>query len=263
MRLERVEALAAAAAPRRWPSPAAPRPRPRPRRRRRRPARRRRSRAAARRPARRASCSARGRSSGGAATVARVVGVELVAVRRSPKTEQKTASKAVTCAGSETNTARAVQYSRRRVTGRTSVERPREVGRARGRDRHAGVVQAPAERADERRQVELDRLDPERRRVSHRRARAARGRPRGSPPGPRCTSAPSPSVRSTAAASRRSTPSRLERRQPVDRLGDARRLLHVAVAHARDRVRDLHGERLRRALARGGARSPPRAAGVG
>ena len=74
-------------------------------------------------------------------------------------------------------------------------ERPREVGRARGRDRHAGLVQAPAERAGERRQVELDRLDAERRAgdagVSHRCARAPRGRRRGRPPGPRRTSAPS------------------------------------------------------------------------
>ena len=39
-----------------------------------------------------------------------------------------------------------------------------------------------------------------------------------------------------------------ERRQPVDRLGDPRRLLHVAVAHARDGVGDLDGQRLRGAL---------------
>jgi hypothetical protein len=45
-------------------------------------------------------------------------------------------------------------------------------------------VQAAAQRADQRRQVEHDRVDAE---VSHRCARAARGRPRGSPPGRRRT----------------------------------------------------------------------------
>src|SRR5206468_11633476 len=38
----------------------------------------------------------------------------------------------------------------------------------------------------------------------------------------------------------------VERGQPVDRLGDARRLLDVALAHPRDRVGHLYGERLRR-----------------
>ena len=52
-------------------------------------------------------------------------------------------------------------------------------------------------------------------------------------------------------------------REPVDRLGDARRLLHVGVAHARDGVGHLHGQRLRRALDRAGARSPPRARASG
>ena len=39
-------------------------------------------------------------------------------------------------------------------------ERPRELGRPLGRHRHTGLVQAPAQRRGERRQVELDRLNP-------------------------------------------------------------------------------------------------------
>ena len=104
-----------------------------------------------------------------------------------PNTSSKTASKAPACVRSETNTPLAVQYRRRRETGRTSVSASRERRRPLGRDRHARLVQAPAEGGRQRRQVELDRLDPERARVSHGSARAARARPRGSPPGPRCT----------------------------------------------------------------------------
>ena len=119
-----------------------------------------------------------------------LLGIVILGLPRLPKTEKNTASNASTCAGSETNTARAVQYSRRREIGRTSVSASAKSDRPAGRDRHAGIAQAPAQRADERRQVELDRLDAERRPVSHRHPRAAPGRPRGSPPGPRCTSAP-------------------------------------------------------------------------
>ena len=83
------------------------------------------------------------------------------AARRRPATN--TASKAVTCVlvGHEHGAGRPVQAAARE-TGRTSVSARANVGRPRGRDRHARVVQAPAERSDERRQVELDRLDPER-----------------------------------------------------------------------------------------------------
>jgi hypothetical protein len=60
-------------------------------------------------------------------------------------------------------------------------ERPGEIGRALRSHRHPGIVQAAAQRPDQRRQVEVDRFDPERgartTRVSHRRARAVRGRP--------------------------------------------------------------------------------------
>ena len=52
-------------------------------------------------------------------------------------------------------------------------------------------------------------------------------------------------MRSIAASSSRSTPSSSSAAQPVDRLGDPGRLLHVAVAHPRDRVGDLDRERLR------------------
>ena len=105
-----------------------------------------------------------------------------------PKTERKTASKAWTWDRSETKTERAVQYSRRRLSGRTSVS-----ARAKPAER-SGVTGTPAARRrwpsapGERRQVEVDRLHTAN--VSHRCARAARGRPRGSPPGPRRTSAP-------------------------------------------------------------------------
>ena len=108
--------------------------------------------------------------------------------RASPKTERKTASNAATCAGSETNTARAVQYSRRRVTGRTSVERAREVGRALGRHRarrrRAGAGSAPPASGGRSSSIVST---PKASRVSHRCAPAARGRPRGPPPGPRRT----------------------------------------------------------------------------
>ena len=56
---------------------------------------------------------------------------------------------------------------------------------------HAGLAQAAAERPGQRRQVEVDRLDPERAPggvgLSHDRPRAARGRQREPPPGPRRT----------------------------------------------------------------------------
>ena len=71
---------------------------------------------------------------------------------------------------------------------RTSVSAARPAGALRGHG-HAGRAQALAKRSRERRQVEVDRLHLE---VSHRCARAAPGRPRGSPPGPRRTSAPTP-----------------------------------------------------------------------
>ena len=112
VRLERVEALACAAPPRRWPSPAgrrSPCPLIAPRR----PGeattppspsgpRRQTLRASSRR-------SACGRSSGGAATVSSVVGLGALGSAEPPKTERKTASKASACARSETNTDRAVQ----------------------------------------------------------------------------------------------------------------------------------------------------------
>ena len=70
---------------------------------------------------------------------------------------------------------------------------------------HARVVEPAAEARGDPRQVEMDRS---RRRISHGPARAGRGRPRGSPPGPPRTRAPSRSVRATAAASSPSIPSR-------------------------------------------------------
>ena len=111
--------------------------------------------------------------------------------RRAPEhTPSNTASKAFTCEGSDTNTARAVQYSRRRETGRTRRQRPRERRRALGAAGNAGVVQPAAERARERRQVEPS-VSTRKTWLSHGCSPAARGPPRGSLPGPRSTSGPS------------------------------------------------------------------------
>ena len=72
-----------------------------------------------------------------------------------------------------------------------------------------------------------------------------------------------PSVRFDGRGVERARSRAAQRRQPVDRLGDARRLLHVGVAHARDRVGDLDRERLRARPSRAGGRSRPRAAAIG
>ena len=107
----------------------------------------------------------------------------------SPKTERKTASKAgVGPVGDEHRARGPVQPAA--AVRPHQRQRPREAGRALGGHRHAGLAQALAQRPGERRQVEVDRLD-HLAKLSHRCARAARGRPRGSPPGPRRTSAPS------------------------------------------------------------------------
>ena len=88
------------------------------------------------------------------------------------------------CAWSETNTERAVQYSRRRDTGRTSVSaRAKSAGRS-------GVIGTPA--SCRRRLSAAASGGRSRWIVSTPKsvtasARAARGRPRGSPPGPRRT----------------------------------------------------------------------------
>ena len=151
-------------------------------------------RARPRRPA--TSCGrAPGRSSAGGGPSAASSGLECLSPSRSPKIAKKTASKARDLAGigHQDGTRRPVQPPP--ADRPDERERAREVGRARGRDRDARVVQPPAQRAGQRRQVELDRLDPEGlvgdAGVSHRCARAPRGRPRGRRPGPRRTSAPS------------------------------------------------------------------------
>ena len=161
-----------------------------------------------------------------------------------------------TCAEIGHEHGRAVQYSRRRRDRPTSASARRSAG-ARG-DGHAGVVQAPAQRpraaAGRGRSSPTPKWSPA--------ARAARGRPRGSPPGPRCTSAP---TRACGRRPRRRVldAEQAQRRQPVDRLGEARRFLHVAVPHARaTRWRPgPRGSPTRPWTRR--RRSRPRAAGVG
>ena len=151
-----------------------------------------------------------------------------------------------TCAGSETNTARAVQYSRRRQIGRTSASACAK------RTARSGVTGTPAscrrrlERAGQRRAGRARSSRPRSAVIAP--PPAARGRPRGS------TSWSSRVLehRAERAVDRggveRLDAEQAQRRQPVDRLGDPGRLLHVGVAHPRDRVGHLDGERLRRAL---------------
>jgi hypothetical protein len=76
-----------------------------------------------------------------------------------PKTEKKTASKALTWAWSDTNTARASSTG---AAGDRLDERQRlrEVAERSGVTGTPAARRRSAERADERRQVELDRLDP-------------------------------------------------------------------------------------------------------
>ena len=213
-------------------------------------------------------CSAAGRSSAGVATVWRVVGLErlvplAVAEHREEHRVERLHLRRV---GHEHRARRPVQAAAARP-GLTSAERPGEVGRARRRHRQPGVVQPRAQRRHERRQVEVDGLHPEvgrgGARVSHRRGRGS------SRPAARMTSWSSPylstepSVRLDGRGVQLLDAEQAQRPQPVDRLGDAGRLLHVAGAHARDRVRDLDGQRSATSPARGGARSRPRAAASG
>ena len=266
VRLERVEALAPRAAPRRWPAPAAPRPRapssslavagaagaP--------------ARSRPPSPASTVACAARGLVVGrrGDAS-ARPSRSKLVAGARPPKTAREDARRRpATCAGSETSTARAVQYSRRRATGRTSASARAKSAERAGRDRHAGVVQAPAERA---------------RRAAAGRARSSRRRRRGAS----VTAAHElleagrahhllvlavlehRAERAVDRARRRAARRRAgsSARQPVDRLGDARRLLHVARRACARRRRPPARPASARRPGPGGGRSRPRAAASG
>src|SRR3954464_8439162 len=168
--------------------------------------------------------------------------------RSPPKTEKKTRSNAFTCALSETKIARAVQYSLRRDTGLTrSSARPNSPA-------CAGVTGRPASR---------------RRRPN---APASGGRSSTTLSTPKSVTAAHELVEAGCAdhllvlgvlqyGPQRSLDRRgvetldaqqIEGSQPVDRLRDPRRLLHVAVAHPRHRVGDLHRQRLRRA-----AHAPP------
>ena len=175
------------AAPRRWPAPAARRPRPRP----------------SSSPGRAAATAPRGRA---ARRRRRPLAVDVGARRRGVATSALGAASTLVAVAAAEDRAEHARRTPRRAPGRRRTRRapsstaaggrpaaPASSARAKSAER-SGVTGTPAScrrrlsAAGERRQVELDRLDAE---VSHRCARAARGRPRGSPPGPRRTSAPS------------------------------------------------------------------------
>src|SRR5436190_790430 len=184
-----------------------------------------------------------GRSSAGVGTVGASLGCSLPATPASPKTEKNTESKPSACAWSDTNTERAVQYSRRRVIGRTSAS-----ARAKSAER-SGVTGTPASR---------------RRRLN---APASAGRSSSTVSTPNTGFGAPVSLTATHELLEASRADHLlvlavlqyrserpvhrwgiqpldtehaQGRHPIDRLGDSGWLLHVAVAHARDRVGDLH-----------------------
>ena len=150
------------------------------------------------------------------------------ATRRRPSRTR--ASNAGKCEWSDTNTARAVQYSRRRLTGRMRVSaRAKAASRSGVTGTPASCRRRPNAAASAGRSSSI--VSTLKTAGSIRSARAGRGRPRGSPPGPRRTSAP------CRACGRRAGVESLDAQQaqrgePVDRLGDAGRLLDVGVAHA-------------------------------
>src|SRR5947209_1375254 len=171
--------------------------------------------------------------------------------RRAPNTAANTASKALTCDGSDTNTALAVQYSRLREIGLTSPSAcAKWVARC-------TVTGTPAS--------------------CSRRPNAAASSARSS--SIVCTSKPASAITASRRtgdqlAEPRSADQLLvlgvlehraerplhrrlvklfdaehgERRNPVDRLGNPWWLLHVGVAHPGHRTDYLHGQRLRRPL---------------
>src|SRR5262249_14396795 len=157
-----------------------------------------------------------------------------------PNTAKNTASNALTCDGSDTNTARAVQYSLWREIGSTSasacanrvvrstvtgtpascsrrLNAPATSGRSSSTVCTADSAIAPAPRPGDK-LAQPGRTDHllVLRVLEH---RAERALERG--------------LVELADAEHG------QRRQPVDRLGDARRLLHVGVAHAGHRAHDL------------------------
>ena len=185
-----------------------------------------------------------------------------LARRRRRRPSRRPRRRPATCARSETNTERAVQYSRRRLIGPHERERPREAGRALGGHRHARLVQALAQRAGERRQVELDRLDAEAGSVTaaHELLEAGRAdhllvlvvlehRARACGPPPRRRACSIPSRLSAASQSIASA-------IPGGFCTSLSRMRETASATCTASVS-------RRALARGGARSRPRAPASG
>ena len=118
-----------------------------------------------------------GRSSGGAAAVRASSGTTSSSFASVPedREEHVVERRDLRLIGDEHGTRRPVQPP---ACDRTDErERPREADRASRRDRHAGVVQTPAQGSDERRQVELDRLDPERGEIRQSPVRTSSSRP--------------------------------------------------------------------------------------
>ncbi len=129
----------------------------------------------------------RGRSSGGAGAVRASPALGRSGAG-SPNTEANTALNALTWARSDTNTPRAVQYSRRRLIGRTSVSaRANSAGRSGVMGRPASSSRRLNAPASGGRSSSIVSTPKRGRPAVIRCARAARGRPRGSPPGPRRT----------------------------------------------------------------------------
>ena len=149
---------------------------------------------------------------------------------------KNTESNACTCEASETSTARAVQYSRRRATGRVSVSAAAKRAERSGVTGTPGLVQPPPEGRDQRREVELD------------------DDTRLSSPAARTTSWSSPylstepSVRSIVAASSVSTPSSSSAASQSIASAIPGGFCMSRVAHPCHRADDRDRERLRGAL---------------
>src|SRR6185312_15919724 len=162
-----------------------------------------------------------------------------------PKTSANTASKTLTWVSSVTTTERMVQYSVPRLTGRTSVSaRATSAARAGGTGSPASCRRRLSAPTSAGRSSWIVSTPNDSVTAAHELVQAGRAnhllvlavlehRPEG---------------RVHGLDVQALHPEQVQGREPVDCLGDPRRLLDVAVAHARDSVGDLDRQRLRRAL---------------